>query len=98
MDTQASNSALFNGAFQIRCVYHCGVKGDAIILDMKEQFVFLVGYRNLDGVLIFVDEAIGNDIGEQFIKCQVGFEYTLFGQTHGLTKRFQILAQGVQFG
>ena len=98
MDTQAPDSALFNGAFQIRCLYLCRVKGDAIILNIKDQFVILEGYRNLDGVFIFVVKPIRNDVGEKFINCQGGFEYALFGQAEGLTKLFQILAQGVQFG
>jgi hypothetical protein len=49
-------------------------------------------------MFVFVVKAVGNDVGEQFIKRQVGFKDTFFGQAHGFTKLFQLLAQGVQFG
>jgi hypothetical protein len=98
MDTQAPDSAFFNGAFQIRRFHLRGVKRQAVIFNIKEQFIILEGDRNPDGMFIFVVKAVGNDVGEQFIKRQVGFKDTFFGQAHGFTKLFQLLAQGVQFG
>jgi hypothetical protein len=80
VDTQAPDSAFFNGAFQVRRFRLRGVKRHAVIFNIKDQFIILEGDRNPDGMFIFVVKTVGNDVGEQFIKRQVGFKDTFFGQ------------------
>jgi hypothetical protein len=49
-------------------------------------------------VNFFVAIPVGNDIGKQFVKSQIGFKYKFGRQPDGLAKPFQLLAQGIQLG
>ena len=79
MNTQASDFALFNGAFQIRCVDFSGIERDAVIFNIENQFVILMRNRYFNGVFFFIVEPVRNDVCKQLVKDQVGFKYAFCG-------------------
>ena len=93
-----SDFPILEGALQVRLGGLKRVEGDTVVpdCDFHNLFIFGAGHPNM--VFGFILEAVVDNIGEEFIQCEIDFELLFFGNTTRFAKGCHMLAEHIQIG
>ena len=98
MQPEPADLTVFEWIFQLRCLFCCRIKGDAVVFDANADFTVFMGKRDGDIVKVVVCESVLDDIGKQFIHGQIDLKDTFFRQSDTRSERLKFLAQSFEFG